>query len=56
MLCARGVMAIAIMTVNAHMVAHTGLYRLCLSSVSRDQGGNHGSTVQTAELLATDEQ
>lgn len=56
MLCARRVMAIAVIAVKAHVVARTGLYRLCLSSVSHDQGGNHGSTMQTAELLATGEQ
>lgn len=56
MLCARLVMAIAIMAVKAHVAARTGLYRLCLSSVRHDQGGNRGSTMQTAELLDTGEQ
>lgn len=56
MLCARRAMAIAVMAVKAHVVACTGLYRLCLSSVTHDQGGNHGSTMQTAELVASGEQ
>lgn len=35
MLYARGVMAITIMTVNAHMVAHAGLYRQAVPFTSQ---------------------